>query len=182
MEYYEAADIARKNPGAVMTRDASGTFIVRLTNGEVVGSFGNTAIAADVAHRERKAHLDELSRIQTDFAFREEQLCHEISELDEEISKLKRAVSAEKLDSYQLSQQIETLQAENTSLQGKLAKVSAEEWERIMAADKVIREADIAHKKSELNTVKCSCCGSLENCTRCFGAGEYTIDGLGNRV
>ncbi|NOT16668.1 MAG: hypothetical protein HOP20_01205 [Sulfuriferula sp.] len=174
MEYHEAADIARKNPGAVMTRDSSGTFIVRLTNGEVVGSSGNTANVADAAHQEREAHLD--------FAFREDQLHHEIADLSETISKLKGAVSAAKLDAHQLSQQLETLRAENASLQSKLAKVSAEELERIKAADKVIREADSARRKSERRTVKCSCFGEVENCFRGYGAGEYTVDGFGNRV
>jgi hypothetical protein len=45
MEYHEAAEIARKNPGAVLTRDGSGSFIVRLLNRTMVSvADNNTAI------------------------------------------------------------------------------------------------------------------------------------------
>jgi len=181
MEYHEAANIARKNPGAVLTRDASGTFIVRLTNGVVIGSSGNAAVV-DAVHREREEHLDELSRVQTDFAFREDQLRHKISDLNETITKLKGSVNAAKLDAHQLSQQLEMLRAENASLQTKLAKVSAEEWERIKESDRVIRESYVARRKAERSTVNCQCLGEVESCIRCFGAGKYSVDGFGNRI
>ncbi len=174
MEYYEATDIAKKNPGAVVTRDASGTFIVRLTNGVVVSSSGNAADGVGVTHRESDERLG--------FLFREEQLLHEIANLNETITELKNSVSSKVVFAHELSQQLETLRAEKVSLQTQIAKVSSDEWERITEADKVVRETEVARRKEVRRTVKCPCLGEVENCVRCFGSGEYTVDGFGNRV
>ena len=220
MKYHEAADIARKNPGAVLSRDASGTFIVRLSNGTMVGSSGNAADVVDAVHKEREEPLDtswrektdredqlrhEIAdlkqtiarfesavpkkreeppvtsgREQTDFAIREDQLRHEIADLNQTITRLNGSAHAARLDADQFSQQLTTLQSENTSLQTTLAKVSASELERIKQADRVIRETTFARRKAERSTVKCACRGEVEKCSRCFGAGEYVVDGFGN--
>ena len=38
MDFHEASEIAKKNHGAVMTRDSAGTFIVRLGDGRIIGA------------------------------------------------------------------------------------------------------------------------------------------------
>jgi hypothetical protein len=174
MEYHEATGIAKKNPGAVVTRDASGTFIVRFTSGVVISSSSNDVDSDGVSHRESDERLG--------YIFREDQLLHEIANLNEAISELKNSVSAKVLFTHQLSQQLETLRAENVLLQKKLSRVSSAEWERIKEADRLERETDVARRKEVRRTVKCSCLGLVENCSRCFGTGEYTVDGFGNRV
>lgn len=176
MEYFEAANIARQNPGSVITRDDSGIFIVRLANGAVV--IGSSQYASGVTQGsvpQREKQLDELSRICDDYASREIQLEHEIAVLTETITTLRGSISQAKLEVNQLSREVK-------SLQSKLAKVSTAEWERIKECDILDRETDVARRKAERTTVKCSCGGAVENCNRCFGAGEYALDGCGNRV
>jgi len=181
MEYHEAAEIARKNPGAVLTRDASGSFIVRLLNGNVVGAVDASAVMGGLL-RERDAHLEELSQVHADFAAREEQLQAEIAALRMTCTKLQGAVSAAKCESVQLSQQIEALRTEKMALETRLSKVSDAEWERIREADRLQREAEAVQRKAERRVVQCACSGEVENCARCFGAGEYLVDGYGNQV
>lgn len=186
MEYFEAANIAKQNPGSVVTRDDSGSFIVCLAHGAVIGpsQYASDVLQASLRHREKQ--LDDLSRICDDYASREIQLKHEIAALTETITTYRGFISQAKLEINQLSLEVE-------SLQSKLAKVSTVEWERIKESDRLNREADLARRKAErtadfarrkaeCTTVKCSCGGAVENCNRCFGAGEYTVDGLGNPV
>ncbi len=181
MEFHDAAEIARKNPGAVLTRDASGSFVVRLPNGNVVGAADASALT-DGLLRERDALRNELSRVHADFAAKEEQLQAEIAALRVTCTKLQGAVSAAKRESVQLSQQIEALRTDKLRLERRLSKVSDAEWERIREVDRVQREAEAVQRKAERRVVQCACSGQVENCARCFGAGEYLVDGYGNPV
>lgn len=179
MDYHEAAEIARKNPGAVLTRDAFGSFVVRLLNGTVVGAEdGNTVM--DGLLRERDALLEELSQVHADLAAREEQLQSEIAALRSTCAKLQGVVSAARCESLQLSQQLEALRTEKMALETRLSKVSDSEWERIREEDRLQREAEAVQRKAERRVVQCACSGEVENCARCFGAGEYVVDGYGN--
>lgn len=181
MEYQEAAEIARNNPGAVLTRDASGFFIVRLLNGTVVGTVDDNTVM-DGLLRERDAHFEELSQVHANFAAREEQLQAEIAGLRAKCMKLQGDVSAKKGESAQLSKQIEALRAEKMVLETKLSKVSDAEWERIREAERSQQESKVIQRKAERRVVRCACSGEVENCARCFGAGEYVVDGYGNQV
>ena len=139
MDYHEAVvEIARRCPGAVLTRDASGSFIVRLINGTVVGAVDGCTMASG-GLRQRHAHLEGLSQVLADFAAREAQLQAEIASLRATCTKLQGAVSAAKCESAQLSLQLEALRVENIVLETKLEKVSDAEWERIQEAGKQLQ-------------------------------------------
>ncbi|WP_157866647.1 hypothetical protein [Aromatoleum aromaticum] len=58
MDFCEASEIAKKNPGAVMTRDSTGTFIVQLGDGRVIGATSSGhSTAHDDSFREEIAEL-----------------------------------------------------------------------------------------------------------------------------
>lgn len=182
MEYHEAAEIARKHPGAILTRDTSGCFIVRLLDGTVISSAAEDSSVMDVLIRESEDHLRELSKVQANFAARQGQLESEIESLRTTCAKLK-------YECVQLSQQIAALHAEKMTLTTKPSKVSEKEWERIREADRSQQEADrlqqekeAVQRKAERRLVQCTCSGAVENCARCFGSGEYLVDGYGNQV
>jgi hypothetical protein len=58
MDFREASEIAKHNPGAVMTRDSSGSFIVRLRDGSVIGpTAGDRQTACDDLLKEEITEL-----------------------------------------------------------------------------------------------------------------------------
>ncbi|MDR0737281.1 MAG: hypothetical protein LBF51_10740 [Zoogloeaceae bacterium] len=57
MDFREASEIAKKNPGAVMTRDSTGSFIVRLDDGRVIGTENDGRTAHDESFREELTGL-----------------------------------------------------------------------------------------------------------------------------
>jgi len=44
MDFREATEIAKKNPGSILTRDSAGSFIVQLGDGGVIGATGSNRI------------------------------------------------------------------------------------------------------------------------------------------
>lgn len=60
MDFREASEIAKKNPGAVMTRDDTGSFIVRLGDGRVIGATSNEQTSTnDESFREELTEMRE---------------------------------------------------------------------------------------------------------------------------
>jgi septal ring factor EnvC (AmiA/AmiB activator) len=188
MDYRAAAEIARKHPGAVITRDDSGNFVVRLQDGVVVGG---THYAAESNHDAQRAQelSEELDRVRSTQIRQEILLRGEANQLRKEIAQLKdtiregnSAYSAAKLEISRVVHDLDGLRTENAVLRRKLAKVSATELERIATDDRLARETDAARRKAERKIVKCACRGEVENCARCYGKGQYTVDGYGNPV
>ena len=180
MEYHEAAQIAKQNPGSVLTSDQTGSFIVRLNDGRILGVPQSNTAAVEQLLQGREKHAKELYRIQANFTSREEYLKAEVIKLGETCTNLRATVSAANFKSAELTQQLETLRTVNAVLQTKLSKVSDAEWEKITESDRLQREAEAVQRKADRRKVKCACSGEVENCARCFGVGEYDVDGYSN--
>jgi chromosome segregation ATPase len=182
MDFQAAVDIAKKHPGAVITRDDSGRFIVRLADGTAIGSPIGGSETHENAIRDREELIEELEQLQAVHSAKETQLREEIAVLTETIRDLKGKYTAARLDTQNLTQELEFLRSEDEQLRQMLSKVSDAELERIKMENRREREAESARRKAERSIVKCRCRGEVENCARCDGAGQYTVDGYGNRV
>lgn len=95
MEFHEAAKVARQHPGAVLTRDSSGTFIVRLDGGRVIGGTTEPAVDSRQIARTLRIERDEILRMlqetRADFELREKKLQAEITKLHAQLSKVSEA-------------------------------------------------------------------------------------------
>lgn len=61
MNFQEASEIARRNPGSILTRDESGQFYVRSPDGNLVGASGESSSLNQVL-RERNLKISQLER------------------------------------------------------------------------------------------------------------------------
>lgn len=83
--------------------------------------------------------------------------------------------------------EINYFRKELENLKQLTSQVSDTEWARISEINRLQKEVEVEEKrgysikvKAERRHVRCSCLGLVENCSRCFGAGEYIVDGYGN--
>jgi Skp family chaperone for outer membrane proteins len=91
MEFHEAAEIAKQNPGAILTRDGSGTFIVRFSDGRVIGCTTESKVDTDALRVERDRFDEILREARTSFEHRERELQAEIRKLEARLSKVSDA-------------------------------------------------------------------------------------------
>ena len=177
MEFYEAAQIARQHLGSTLTRDDTGSFVVRLIDGSIISN-NNILKFDDHFQKEKEVNLEYVNKIRTEFILREEKIKAENVALAETCTRLQQTIESINLQSAELKQQIEQIKTKNAALEYKISKVSPAEWERIKKAE----ETEAVARRSERRTVKCSCLGEVENCYRCYGSGAYQVDGYGNPV
>ena len=175
MEFREALDIARRNPGATVTRGADGQFVVLRED-------GSPFPAPDPAK-------DEIERLQREIAFLLRRYDDVQSQLEEERRSHKGDVAALNAKVHQLQLAVnagdEALAAAaktNEQLREKIARVSPEEWARIKVHEEELRQANVRELRAERRVQNCACNGEVENCARCYGRGTYTVDGFGNPV
>lgn len=175
MEFREALDIARRNPGATVTRGADGQFVVLRED-------GSPFPLPDPAK-------DELERLQRENAFLLRRYDDIHAQLEDERKAHKSDVAAlnAKVHQFQLAkhESDEALAAAaktNEQLREKMSRVSAEEWARIKVQEEEQRQAHVRELRAERRTQHCACKGEVENCARCDGRGTYVVDGFGNPV
>jgi len=174
MNYQDAKEVARKNPGAVVVRGQDGGFVVRLVDGLVV------SVSLDSSNDVRaEGDIEALSQRCKYLSWRIEEsekiYKKKVSELDiliDELNAVLRNVRDEKRG----------LEIELNDIRSRLGKVSQQEWERIRVEDENNRLNYVEEMRSQRNTKECSCKGEVENCVRCGGSGYYTTDGYGNFV
>lgn len=175
MDYREALEIARRNPGASVTRGENGSFVVRRPDGTLLGA---PSLQADELTRLK--HENERLQRRYDDAFAlldEAKRDHraELAGLEAKIHELRSALLAIRDEHANATKKVEQLQT-------KISKVSAEEWERIKITDDKEREELAKATRAARHTQKCACLGEVENCARCDGRGTYITDGYGNIV
>jgi len=154
VEFREAAEIARRNPGARVTRDPNGGFTV-------VGEGGSLLPGSAPAMKEVDHSLRE-----SEFLRRENRA---------EIVRLQQALRASE-------QALLDARTENERLKERISRVTDKDWEKIKTREHAERESQARDLRAERHEQKCSCLGEVENCARCDGKGTYTVDGFGNRV
>lgn len=175
MDYRDAIEIARKNPGASVTRGEDGGFIVRRPDGTPLGG---PKPAIDEIEQFRRENERLQQRYDDAFALLDETRRHhraEIAGLEAKIHQLQMSLHAGQVEHASTIDRLKQLEA-------KLAKVSQAEWERIKAAEEKDRQDYARALKEERHVQKCACMGEVENCARCDGRGSYTTDGYGNPV
>lgn len=179
MDFREASEIARRNPGARVTRGSDGGFVVLLEDGSPFPS--------------QNSAENETERLLRDCDLLRRQSDELRAELEEERSSQRREEAALNAIVQQLQFQLqfadqaskEALSSANKTieqLKAKMSLVSAEEWERIKVCEKTDREDHARELRKERRTQSCPCQGEVENCARCDGKGIYTVDGFGNPV
>lgn len=200
MNFKTAAEIARKSPGSVVTRDPiSGDFIVRLASGGIVAAEAGRNRNHDVTEehqvpyelleKERAASAEkeqifqaEVARMHDMFRSLESSLQRRVTAQENVELDFERYRSESSVRLAKLRRDYALLEEENRALKEKLARVSQEEWDRIGKEETALMEKEVARRKAERSRIKCACLGEVENCARCFGAGHYFTDGFGNIV
>lgn len=203
MNYQQAVVIARKISGATLTRDESGTFVVRAADGTVIAGpdraskeeTGPPTAMEELTHTRKEmdrkqAAIERLESENRAITLENElrldgvqaRFEHKIQELKSIEARLRGELSAANIQAEEQSKKIGALEAKNKKLQCLFERVSESERERLRAEDEARNEAEVRAKRALRRVVDCSCSGLAENCARCFGSGTYTVDGFGNRV
>jgi hypothetical protein len=184
MNYREALEIARCNPGFSVSPTEAGGFAVHRADGTPVNSAPQPE--------------DELSRLKRDKVSLEERLAWSSAQLDQANSSHRAALASLESKSQRVSSELAAARTENAlalasrdkqvsditkhlqQLQSRLAKVSKEELDRITAIDAGERDERSKERKAQRRVQNCSCRGEVESCVRCGGRGYYATDGYGN--
>ena len=194
MNFRKASEIARMNPGATITRDELGGFLVRKPDGGLLGADLNVAVMDSPRFdgAERDALHQKCMRLQEEIReakqllhaseSRENLLHAKLLSLREDCQKLRVSASKANSEAHELRQKLIELQSEHVALKAKAGRVSDAEWARIAELERAQREEEFANRRAERRSISCPCSGEVENCARCYGAGEYVVDGFGNRV
>lgn len=175
MEFREAAEIARRNPGARVTRDPDGGFTVVHEDGSLLSGTPPAMKDVDHSHRESEFLQRENADIQRMLMEERRDRGSEVSGLRAEIVRLQKALRASE-------QALLDAGTENERLKERISRVTDEDWENIKTREHAERESRARELRAERHEQKCSCLGEVEDCARCDGKGTYTVDGFGNRV
>lgn len=192
MDYRQASEVARLHPGSVLTRDESGAFVVRGVDGALLGASDKAAasdycspvVPVDLQQEIEglKSQLGDANLRIAGYSAREERLRRDLELKVAEVEKARSMAQRSSLEAQELGAKLAELKSENDKLNSKLAKVSDIELARIAEADRVEQEKVAKSLREQRRTIKCACAGEVEKCARCFGAGEYVVDGFGNQV
>ena len=175
MDFRDAIEIARRNPGASVTRGEDGDFVVRQPDGTLLGG---PEPASDETEQLRRENERLQQRYNDAFALLDEARQNhrtELSGLEAKIHQLRILMHAAREENANVVNCVKQLEA-------KISRVSQAEWERIKAIDEKDRGDYTKALKEERHFQKCACMGEVENCARCDGKGSYTTDGYGNPV
>lgn len=198
VNFKEACELAKKYPGSAVRRTDSGSFMVLDAGGCTLepsehsdsplvrsesGDLQNASIQEVQAQLE-----DALSELQY-FRVAYERATQEVNfQLSQNYSHIKNLRDQE--NKYmtlhkqynELKEKYKLCSEERSHLKAKIDSISNIEWKQINSRlDKEKKEyADEMRAKRVI--IHCSCAGEVENCVRCYGSGEYTVDGYGNRV
>jgi len=175
MEFREALQIARSNPGCTVTRDEAGNFVVHRPDGSVVGAPGGGESELDILRRKNERLQERYNWACGKLEDVGRSYQAEIVRLEARLNENAVALSVERDERKKCEHELQVAKH-------KLSKVSKEEFDRIKAAEAGERDALAAELRAERREVVCPCQGEVENCARCGGVGRYTTDGYGNIV
>lgn len=165
MEFREAAEIAKQHPGSTLTRDSSGSFIVRHEDGTVIG----TATQAGFTALQDSLHL-------------------EAANLLKKCEELEGVIRTANTKSVAQERKIEQFQAEITILRAKVSKVSQSEWDRIEETERLeVEEHQRVERDQIMSLVRNQALSYerlrlvLDNSSR-FGFSKDDLDTINNEL
>ncbi len=188
LNFREASEYAKRNPGSILTRDESGEFIVRNSDGSLVTEAIDASTAVETAQLVRSLEAEisqlrsKLESVEITAANQQQKYQEQKYRSCREREGLKKNIAKALSENATLTKKLAEANEKIDLLSQKLGKVSEEEWERINTCEENERKelADKRHK--ERHAVRCSCRGEVENCRFCYGRGTYETDGFGNKV
>jgi predicted RNase H-like nuclease (RuvC/YqgF family) len=203
MNFHEASEIARSNPGAVLMRDDTGGFVV-LLNGKTISPIEKSSRDQEQPQhgvdliekiRERTNAL-ELERQRMEMEHQqivhqyEEQITRLQSELKvqaHEINRVNYLCNTIRQQAVSHREELESSRAEISALTAKLKglqrlveKLPADELGRLREFRGKELAIQAEEKRNFRKLINCSCGGESEKCFKCAGTGSYYIDGYGN--
>jgi uncharacterized coiled-coil DUF342 family protein len=205
LNFHDAAEIARSNPGSVLTRDDAGGFVV-LLNGKTISRAEKSShdeqqsqrevdLIAELRDRINELELERQSkeREHKQIAHQyEEQITRLQSELKvqtHEINRINHLCDTIRQQAIPLRADLESSRVEISSLTAKLEglqrlveKIPTEELDRLRELRGKELAAQAEEKRSIRELISCSCRGESDKCFKCAGTGSYVIDGYGNVV
>jgi len=199
MNYQEALQIARENPGCRVRRSAAGVFEVVRPDGSVlpdVIAVGGVPAAGATPPRDLQHQYDgALAKLET--ARREIQMLQgAIHRLERENAKLQVSINGLQNRAHKMQELMAARRKQHdakerersnraarvSQLESKLARVSPEELQRIEAAEQEEFALNARNLSNQRREIVCRCRGENEGCVHCFGRGVYTTDGHGHEV
>jgi Tfp pilus assembly protein FimV len=205
MNFHEAAEIARNNPGSVLTRDDAGGFVVLLNDKTISRSEKSNRDQEQPQHGvdlieemrartnalelERQSMEKEHKQIVQQYEEQITQLQSELKVQTHEINRVNHLCDTIRQQAVTLRAELESSRAEISALTAKLEglqrlveKLPADELGRIRALREKELAAQAEEKRSIRELINCSCGGESDKCFKCAGTGSYVIDGYGNVV
>jgi predicted RNase H-like nuclease (RuvC/YqgF family) len=109
MNFLEAAEIAKKNPGSHFSRGESGLFVVYLTDGRVINSPDQLSVPAKTTHTPQEATYADASK--------------RLEDLERTVASLNRQLETSNTEIRQLRREV-------NNLKQAIAQIPASEWKR----------------------------------------------------
>ncbi len=163
MNFQEASEVAKRNPGSILSRDESGEFYVRGPGGEPVGAnpLKSPGLAHELKEREtRIAQLEqELSRLRLDID----------AEVESRLKPRQESIEAEWAHVQKVKSQLQQHVDQTETSRRKLRLLEKAYAERFGAAE--VKEVSVTVESRDV----CSRCGGdggvNGGCGRCDGTG-----------
>jgi hypothetical protein len=182
MNFREASEVAKRHPGAVISREGSGSFVVRLNKEPILATAPPVDDSLSKRLGECEEQLAQLKRQHDAVIERKQRLRRRIKRLKKKFDRVLCAKNSLVHETARLTEMVGRLSRDKIELQARVSKVCDSEWARIKEVDGLALRADSAARHDARISVKCSCRGEVPNCARCSGNGVYTTDGFGNRI
>lgn len=175
MDFREASEIAKQNPGAVISRDGSGSFVVRLRDGSVIGA---TTVDSQTPYRDLlQEEIAELKGLLLEKDSIIERLQSEVKALNNDVENIVRTrLESEKSKLSEIREELterrSALEEKNRIAQAQLNKLELlENTYRERFGEVVIRTV----KESVESRSVCQRCGGdggiRGGCQKCDGSG-----------
>jgi len=189
MLYRDALELARNNPGCLVTRASDGEFVVKRPDGSILDSVPAPTAPTPTMIAESEDHEHRIERLVREVEYLQQRYDATLFTLDEERRQAQERLSTKDQLMGNLRGQLKDAETRIASLtdelnnfKARMAKLSPEEQERLKALEADERKNHSDELRNERHTRHCSCQGEVENCVRCNGRGSYITDGYGNIV
>ena len=198
MNFKEACELSKKHPGSLVRRTDAGNFAVLDCDGASIdpsrepdldpfkSASRHSQEAANQKLQEKlEATQSELLHFRNAYERATQEVSYQVSQahsLAERLREHKEQYDRLHKQYNELNRTHKAYTEENSQLKTKIDSISDSEWKLINARHKKEKEEYAKEMREKRVTMRCPCSGEAENCVRCYGAGEYIVDGNGNPV